>query len=150
VYGAITLYLANRAEIDAYLTETEKLWEEARKNQSPIPPALRERLERARRQLNKLATKGLAMADILFILPDKNGLETPFGDQFRLSCRETDSVTALFDAIRQRLGEGNVRLSLEAPKGEAMALMAIDPHTDETVGSAGLAGARIIVGFQRA
>ena len=50
VYGAITFYLANRAEIDAYLTETEKLWEEARRNQPPIPPALRERLERARRQ----------------------------------------------------------------------------------------------------
>jgi len=55
VYGAITFYLANRAEIDAYLTETEKLWEEARKNQSPIPPALRERLERARRQLTSRA-----------------------------------------------------------------------------------------------
>lgn len=51
VYGAITFCLANRAEVDAYLTETEKLWEEARKNQSPVPPALRERLERARREL---------------------------------------------------------------------------------------------------
>jgi len=55
VYGTITFYLANRAEIDAYLTETEKLWEEARKNQSPIPRALRERLERARRQLTSRA-----------------------------------------------------------------------------------------------
>jgi len=55
VYGAITFYLADRAEIDAYLTETERLWEEARKNQSPIPPALRERLERARRQLTSHA-----------------------------------------------------------------------------------------------
>jgi uncharacterized protein (DUF433 family) len=51
VYGAITFYVANRAEIDAYLTETERSWEEARKKQSTIPPALRERLERARRQL---------------------------------------------------------------------------------------------------
>lgn len=51
VYGAITFYLANRAEIEVYLTQTEKLWEEARKNQPPIPPALRERLERARREL---------------------------------------------------------------------------------------------------
>jgi hypothetical protein len=51
VHGVITFYLANWAEIDAYLTETEKLWDEARRNQSPIPPALRERLERARRQL---------------------------------------------------------------------------------------------------
>ena len=30
VYGAITFYLANRAEIDAYLSECERLWEEAR------------------------------------------------------------------------------------------------------------------------
>jgi uncharacterized protein (DUF433 family) len=51
VYGAITFYLGNRVEVDAYLIETEKQWEEARKSQSPIPPALRERLERARRQL---------------------------------------------------------------------------------------------------
>lgn len=50
VYGAITFYLANRSEIEAYLVETEKLWEEARKNQAPLPPALRERLERARRE----------------------------------------------------------------------------------------------------
>jgi len=48
VYGAITFYLANRAEIDAYLSETEKLWEEARKNQPPLPDGLRERLGRAR------------------------------------------------------------------------------------------------------
>ncbi len=51
VYGAITFYLANRAKIDTYLTEAERLWEEARKNQSPLPPPLRERLERARREL---------------------------------------------------------------------------------------------------
>jgi len=51
VYGVITFYLGNRAEIDTYLTKTEMQWEEARKNQAPIPPALRERLERARRQL---------------------------------------------------------------------------------------------------
>jgi uncharacterized protein (DUF433 family) len=55
VYGAITFYLANRAEIDAYLTETGGRWEEARKNQPSIPPALRERLERARRQLTSPA-----------------------------------------------------------------------------------------------
>jgi uncharacterized protein (DUF433 family) len=48
VYGAITFYLADRARIDAYLRESERLWEEARKNQSPLPPPLRERLERVR------------------------------------------------------------------------------------------------------
>jgi uncharacterized protein (DUF433 family) len=51
VYGVITFYLGNRAEIDTYLTETEMQWEDARKNQPPIPSALRQRLERARRQL---------------------------------------------------------------------------------------------------
>lgn len=51
VYGAIAFYLGNRAQIDAYLSDTEKLWEDARKNRPPIPLALRERLERARREL---------------------------------------------------------------------------------------------------
>jgi uncharacterized protein (DUF433 family) len=51
VYGAITFYLAHRAKIDAHLTESERLWEEARKNPSPLPPSLRERVERVRRQL---------------------------------------------------------------------------------------------------
>jgi hypothetical protein len=55
VYGAITFYLADRAKIDAYLTESAGLWKEARKNQSPLPPALRERLERARRELTSRA-----------------------------------------------------------------------------------------------
>jgi uncharacterized protein (DUF433 family) len=55
VYGAITFYLANRAEIDAYLTESERLGEEARKDQSPIPLSLRERLERVRREITSHA-----------------------------------------------------------------------------------------------
>jgi uncharacterized protein (DUF433 family) len=55
VYGAITFYLADRANIDAYLAESERLWEEARKNQSPIPRPLRERLGRARRELTSHA-----------------------------------------------------------------------------------------------
>ena len=40
VYGVITFYLANRPEMDAYLAETEKLWEEARKNQDPTSAEL--------------------------------------------------------------------------------------------------------------
>lgn len=51
VYGAVTFYLAHRAEIDAYVKETERLWREARESQPRIPAALRERLERARREL---------------------------------------------------------------------------------------------------
>lgn len=51
VYGAVTFYLAHRAEIDAYVKETERLWREARESPPRIPAALRERLERARREL---------------------------------------------------------------------------------------------------
>lgn len=58
VYGAITFYLANRPEIDAYLSETEKLWQEARKNQSPIPLALRQRLERAGTSTRDFSSSG--------------------------------------------------------------------------------------------
>ena len=55
VYGAITFYLANRAAMDAYFSETEKLCQEARENQSLVPPALRERLDRARRAITSRA-----------------------------------------------------------------------------------------------
>jgi len=55
VYGAITFYLAHRAEVDRYLKESEAVWEEARKGQPPLPTALRERLERVRRELTSPA-----------------------------------------------------------------------------------------------
>jgi len=55
VYGAITFYLGHRTELDAYLKGTEALWEHARRNESPLPRALRERLERARRELTSHA-----------------------------------------------------------------------------------------------
>ena len=55
VYGAITFYLANRAEIESYLEVAEKQWEEVRSRQAPLPPALRERLARARRALTSPA-----------------------------------------------------------------------------------------------
>jgi uncharacterized protein (DUF433 family) len=51
VYGAITFYLAHRTEVDVYFKETEELWREAHKSQPPIPAGLRERLDRARREL---------------------------------------------------------------------------------------------------
>ena len=55
-YGAITFYLANRAEMDAYLAETEKLWAEFRKNQDPRSAELQKKLDRIRReQLSKKA-----------------------------------------------------------------------------------------------
>jgi uncharacterized protein (DUF433 family) len=51
VYGAITFYLAHQTKIDAYLADTERLWQQARKSQFPLPGPLRERLERVRREL---------------------------------------------------------------------------------------------------
>lgn len=50
IYGAITFYLASRSEMDTYLTETEKLWEEARKNQDPLSADLQRRLAQARQE----------------------------------------------------------------------------------------------------
>ena len=46
VYGAITYYLVHKDEVDAYLVEQQKLWEQMRAQQS-LPPGLRERLEQA-------------------------------------------------------------------------------------------------------
>src|SRR6516162_9975716 len=47
VYGAIAYYLANRAEIDAYLTRQNEKWAEGRRSTEPLPADLRERLTRA-------------------------------------------------------------------------------------------------------
>ena len=52
VYGAIAFYLANRHHIDTYLVEHEKLCAENRKAAKPLPADLRERLERARAEMN--------------------------------------------------------------------------------------------------
>jgi uncharacterized protein (DUF433 family) len=51
-YGAIAYYLANRAEVDAYLVRQNKKWEEERRNAEPLPADLRERLMRARDELH--------------------------------------------------------------------------------------------------
>jgi len=37
VYGAIAYYLANQAEIDAYLMRQNEKWEEGRRNAAPLP-----------------------------------------------------------------------------------------------------------------
>jgi uncharacterized protein (DUF433 family) len=54
VYGAITYYLANQAEIDAYITRQNEKWEEGRRNAEPLPTDLRERLMRARDEMQAL------------------------------------------------------------------------------------------------
>lgn len=49
VYGAITYYLANQAEVHEYLIAQERKWEEFRKSADPPPPSLTARLESIRR-----------------------------------------------------------------------------------------------------
>jgi uncharacterized protein (DUF433 family) len=44
VYGAIAYYLANQANIDAYLTRQNEKWAEEKRNAEPLPANLRERL----------------------------------------------------------------------------------------------------------
>lgn len=51
VYGAIAYYLANQAEIDAYLIRQNEKWAEGRRSAEPLPANLRERLMRARDEL---------------------------------------------------------------------------------------------------
>jgi uncharacterized protein (DUF433 family) len=48
VYGAIAYYLANRAEVDAYLIRQDQKWMEGRRHAEPLPVELRERLIHAR------------------------------------------------------------------------------------------------------
>ena len=50
VYGAITFYLANRSEIDAYLNEGEEKFEAIRQAARAANPLLFKKLEEARKQ----------------------------------------------------------------------------------------------------
>jgi uncharacterized protein (DUF433 family) len=52
VYGAVVYYLANQAEIDAYLVRQGEKWAEGRRNADPLPANLRERLMQAREQMH--------------------------------------------------------------------------------------------------
>ena len=50
VYGAIAYYLANQAEIDAYLVRQNEKWAGGKRNAEPLPANLREKLMRAREE----------------------------------------------------------------------------------------------------
>jgi uncharacterized protein (DUF433 family) len=50
VYGAITFYLSNRDEIDAYLKQGEEEFEELRRASREANPLLYKKLEEARQQ----------------------------------------------------------------------------------------------------
>jgi uncharacterized protein (DUF433 family) len=51
VYGAIAYYLANQADIDAYLIGQSEKWAEGRRSAEPLPASLRNRLTKARDEL---------------------------------------------------------------------------------------------------
>ena len=55
VHGTITYYLANKAEIEAYLSRVERLgeeaWQEQQRSPSHFVPQLRQRMEKARHEL---------------------------------------------------------------------------------------------------
>ncbi len=51
VYGAIAYYLANQADIDAYLLRQGEKWVEGKRSSEPLPACLRERLTRARDEM---------------------------------------------------------------------------------------------------
>jgi len=53
VYGAITFYLSNRDEIDAYLKRGEEEFEELRRASRESNPRLYEKLEEARQQSSR-------------------------------------------------------------------------------------------------
>ncbi len=48
VYGAIAYYLANQADVEAYLVRQGGKWAEGKRQSEPLPASLRERLVRAR------------------------------------------------------------------------------------------------------
>jgi uncharacterized protein (DUF433 family) len=52
VYGAIAYYLANQADVDAYLVRQNEKWAEGSREVDPLPVDLRERLMRARDELH--------------------------------------------------------------------------------------------------
>ena len=52
VYGAVAYYLANQADIDAYLLRQGDKWVEGKRNAESLPANLRQRLMRARDELH--------------------------------------------------------------------------------------------------
>lgn len=51
VYGAVAYYLANQADLDSYVIRQSEKWAEGKRNAEPLPANLRERLMRARDEL---------------------------------------------------------------------------------------------------
>lgn len=87
------------------------------------------------------------MIEVQIVLPGDDGLERPFGDSFSLICDERASIQVLFSAARKRTGR-DVRLALSSHHEDVESLMALDPQSNETIGSVGIHnGSRLIAGF---
>ena len=52
VYGVITFILEHPEEVEQYLQEQQRLWQELRDNY-PIPPEMTERIRKAKEELSK-------------------------------------------------------------------------------------------------
>ena len=52
VYGAIAYYLANQADIDAYMLRQNEKWTEGKQNSEALPATLRDRLRRTREEIH--------------------------------------------------------------------------------------------------
>src|ERR1700704_2676788 len=52
VYGAIAYYLANQADIDAYLIRQDEKWAEGKRSSEPLPANLREKLLHVREEMH--------------------------------------------------------------------------------------------------
>ncbi|MGI8741248.1 MAG: DUF433 domain-containing protein [Bryobacteraceae bacterium] len=52
VYGAIAYYLANQADMSAYLIRQDEKWAAGKRNAEPLPTNLRQRLMQARDELH--------------------------------------------------------------------------------------------------
>jgi uncharacterized protein (DUF433 family) len=52
VYGAIAYYLANKDDVEAYLSQQSENWAAGRESATPLPTNLRERLMRAREEMH--------------------------------------------------------------------------------------------------
>src|ERR1700687_1871924 len=62
VYGAIAYYLANQADIDAYLIRQNEKWAEGKRNAEPLPASLREILMHAREEMHTTRSGNLEKA----------------------------------------------------------------------------------------
>lgn len=85
--------------------------------------------------------------NITFVLPKKDGWETPFGEKVVHAFDDQEPVAALFARLKQHISATHVRLSTERPMGSQVALDELDPSDTRTIVDAGLAGTRVIVGL---